>query len=416
MYDLSVTYNLIFFAACVALCVVWLFLAIDVIATKQPKQALKVACLTLGSIGLAVGALFAAVIIGLAVGFVTIEGTSVVIASLKIPALAEFASLFTYYITYAFTALFFLLSLLLVIFSSVKGKTAAREIAAAKDAEPFAVKEETQKVEKQSAARKESKVSESKGEDKDFAIADVRSIMDEISGLVDSLDLSLDDGQAETAQETDEGEVFGASDKTDGEEQGENAQDGKNESAEEYFRALTKDGDSEEELAESDEENQSEIASQNDEEQTEELLKPQDARYESEFAPDEEDSADEREEDVAPQTINEDSRQSAGEEIAAVTAEKTVRTDFKRKSVQREIDDFKEVVQDAPRFNTRTIVRAKDETAREAEPLEGGLPMKKRHVLLNRRNVVNMFSDYLKSKNEDEKARIESSINTIIIK
>ena len=48
MYDLSVTYNLIFFAACVALCVVWLFLTIDIIAARKPKKALKAACMTCG--------------------------------------------------------------------------------------------------------------------------------------------------------------------------------------------------------------------------------------------------------------------------------------------------------------------------------------------------------------------------------
>ena len=42
--------------------------------------------------------------------------------------------------------------------------------------------------------------------------------------------------------------------------------------------------------------------------------------------------------------------------------------------------------------------------------------MTKRHVIINRRNVVNMFSEYLKTKSADEKERIESSINTIIIK
>lgn len=42
--------------------------------------------------------------------------------------------------------------------------------------------------------------------------------------------------------------------------------------------------------------------------------------------------------------------------------------------------------------------------------------MTRRHVIMNRSNVVNMFSEYLKSRNEEEKERLEGSINTIIIK
>ena len=42
--------------------------------------------------------------------------------------------------------------------------------------------------------------------------------------------------------------------------------------------------------------------------------------------------------------------------------------------------------------------------------------MTRRHVIMNRSNVVNMFSEYLKSRNDEEKERLEGSINTIIIK
>ena len=42
--------------------------------------------------------------------------------------------------------------------------------------------------------------------------------------------------------------------------------------------------------------------------------------------------------------------------------------------------------------------------------------MTRRHVIMNRSNVVNMFSEYLKSRNDEEKERLEGLINTIIIK
>lgn len=44
------------------------------------------------------------------------------------------------------------------------------------------------------------------------------------------------------------------------------------------------------------------------------------------------------------------------------------------------------------------------------------LPITKRHIVMNRMNVVNMFSDYLKSKDDKEKEKLANSISTIIIK
>ena len=203
-------------------------------------------------------------------------------------------------------------------------------------------------------------------------MTDVRSIMDEISGLVDSLDFPLDDEQSETQ------------DNNIPEEEPEAQYDAPEEEAEET--------DMSDELEETD--NRPADIDETDEETIDEETKDE-------------------EEDEPPQD------NESEQEIAAMTAEK-VKTDFKRKAAQREIDDFKEVGKErreAPHLGTRTMVRAaSDEAAREVRPMESGLPIKKRHVLLNRRNVVNMFSDYLKSKSEDEKARIESSINTIIIK
>ena len=46
---------------------------------------------------------------------------------------------------------------------------------------------------------------------------------------------------------------------------------------------------------------------------------------------------------------------------------------------------------------------------------EDTLPVPRKHVLLNRRTAVNMFSDYLAEKTEEEKERLEGKINTVII-
>ncbi len=44
------------------------------------------------------------------------------------------------------------------------------------------------------------------------------------------------------------------------------------------------------------------------------------------------------------------------------------------------------------------------------------LPVGRRYVVQNRRNVVNMFNDYLNTKDKEEKERLENSLNTIILK
>ncbi len=44
------------------------------------------------------------------------------------------------------------------------------------------------------------------------------------------------------------------------------------------------------------------------------------------------------------------------------------------------------------------------------------LPMTRRYVIINRTNAVNIFSEYLKAKDESEKEKLESSISTIILK
>lgn len=48
-------------------------------------------------------------------------------------------------------------------------------------------------------------------------------------------------------------------------------------------------------------------------------------------------------------------------------------------------------------------------------PAEKKLPVTRRYVILDRRNAVNMFGDYLRERSSAEKEKLQSSINTIII-
>lgn len=48
-------------------------------------------------------------------------------------------------------------------------------------------------------------------------------------------------------------------------------------------------------------------------------------------------------------------------------------------------------------------------------PAEKKLPVTRRYVILDRRNAVNMFGEYLKDRNQTDKEKLKSSINTIII-
>ena len=44
------------------------------------------------------------------------------------------------------------------------------------------------------------------------------------------------------------------------------------------------------------------------------------------------------------------------------------------------------------------------------------LPMGRRYVIIDRRSAVNIFSDYLKERDKQDKDKLESSINKIILK
>ena len=54
-------------------------------------------------------------------------------------------------------------------------------------------------------------------------------------------------------------------------------------------------------------------------------------------------------------------------------------------------------------------------TAAQTEPDGKKLPVTRRYVILDRRNAVNMFGEYLKERNQADKDKLKSSLNTIII-
>lgn len=55
-------------------------------------------------------------------------------------------------------------------------------------------------------------------------------------------------------------------------------------------------------------------------------------------------------------------------------------------------------------------------TAKTTNDAEKKLPVNRRYVIIDRTSAVNIFSDYLKEREGDGKGKLESSINTIIIK
>lgn len=64
---------------------------------------------------------------------------------------------------------------------------------------------------------------------------------------------------------------------------------------------------------------------------------------------------------------------------------------------------------------TGGATRARKSDKAETVPAEKKLPVTRRYVILDRRNAVNMFGDYLRERNSADKEKLQSSINTIII-
>ena len=66
-----------------------------------------------------------------------------------------------------------------------------------------------------------------------------------------------------------------------------------------------------------------------------------------------------------------------------------------------------------PRGKTQNTGRSV--TAAQTVPDGKKLPVTRRYVILDRRNAVNMFGEYLKERNQADKDKLKSSLNTIII-
>lgn len=103
-----------------------------------------------------------------------------------------------------------------------------------------------------------------------------------------------------------------------------------------------------------------------------------------------------------------------------------VKPEVVRMPREKRVTTPKEVVGEEIKVPLRTINRTGDAPAakktvkkatveRRAVAPDASL-MTRRHVIINRSNVANMFSEYLKNRNEEEKERLEGSINTIILK
>ncbi len=65
--------------------------------------------------------------------------------------------------------------------------------------------------------------------------------------------------------------------------------------------------------------------------------------------------------------------------------------------------------------SSRSATPRRRDTAAMEVPEEKKLPVTRRYVILDRRNAVNMFGEYLRERNKAEKEKLQSSINTIII-
>ena len=436
MSDLSVTFNLVIFAAACALAVLLLFFAIDIFAVKKPNKGLRAAAIVIGALSLVASLALVASGVGMRVGLVTLSGSSAVVFSLELKGLAPLFALCEYIVSLAMFGAIAALSLVCIIAASVKRGLPKKQAAESVVDETNEADALSEQPEAQQALDPEAKP------ETDYALSDMHSIMDEITGLVDSLD--TDEEKDEKAPHEPPKEEQLAKEEQPEEKKAVISEipddislddisfdyEPVEESPQDYFSDMPEDDyDGDETYGGDDEEPDAESDEQSDEES-------------------DGDDAEAAAETAAPvrpkETVKEDKsaeKQAALEPtvtkiVRPEPAEaKTVRPErvgqvVRRLSDTREIDDYTTLSQPvkggkasgAP--ETRTIVRknadadkkAAREPAKEVEPQTGGLPMTKRHVIINRRNVVNMFSEYLKTKSDDEKERIKSSINTIIIK
>lgn len=65
---------------------------------------------------------------------------------------------------------------------------------------------------------------------------------------------------------------------------------------------------------------------------------------------------------------------------------------------------------------TETSDKKQKQADKQVTAQQGGLPLTRKYIILNRRNAAAVFNDYLNSKREREKEEITGSLNTIIMK
>ncbi|MCI9031785.1 MAG: hypothetical protein HFK09_04600 [Clostridia bacterium] len=402
MFDLSVTTNLAVFAVMCALSLALIFFAVDIFASKKPSVAIKATSAVFGAIAIVVGLAAAFAALGLKIGFATLSGSDMLIWNLKVPQVAGVAALATYPVTWGLAAVLIALALLDIIGAATrKGKKAERSpVASVEGTETAAsVSADAETSEDHADESSENELveaafSEASVNRKRYDLEDVRGIMDEISGLVDNMDAG--EAAADENAVVDESIEENAESDYGGDEL-DFGYEPAGESAKDYFSALATDETDDEEPV-------SEAAA---DESSDESEAEKDAGKPEAFGSADRSAVEDRSEEKEKEKVLEES-------AAAIVPERVGKT--LRPSRPREVENYTTFAFKSGDARKKVVSLARNENVKEVEPQVGGLPMTKRHVIINRRNVVNMFSEYLKTKSADEKERIESSINTIIIK
>ncbi len=399
MFDLSVTTNLVVFAVMCAVALALIFFAVDIFASKKPSVAVKATATVFGALALVIGLASAFAAIGLKVGFVTLVGSDITLWSLRVPHIAGVVTLANYPVIWALAAALVALALLDIIGASLRrGKKAENgAVSSSAETETAAALVESHEEAKSETELVEAAFSEASAGRKRYDLDDVRGIMDEISGLVDNMGAPCEEKPSEPYKdEPDDADAENEEGSTAEDDELDFGYEPAGESVHDYFSELpvdeTYEGESQDDI-------------EKEPSMDESADKPEAFGSKDDSA--EKDRYEEKEKE-----------QVADESAAAIVPERVGKT--LRPSHPREVEHYTtfapKVTENFSQSPRKMSLKGRSENVKEVEPQIGGLPMTKRHVIINRRNVVNMFSEYLKTKSADEKERIESSINTIIIK
>lgn len=110
-------------------------------------------------------------------------------------------------------------------------------------------------------------------------------------------------------------------------------------------------------------------------------------------------------------TEKQSAKKSAAKSIEQKPAEKQVKPAEKKNAAKKPA---------VKKSEKAASIEQKPTVKTEQKPKDGAnnksLPVTRRYVILDRTSAVNIFSDYLKERDKDEKNKLESSISTIIIK